>query len=209
MKIAINKTHWPVTVLGYGNRVGIWLQGCSIGCKGCCSTDTWETHPENLVEISNLISWVDHLDVSAIDGFTISGGEPFDQPQALEKLLNVIKQRYCHDSDRDIIVYSGYRFKKLQSRFSTILNYCDMVISEPFVRTREPSFLRGSNNQKFHFISDIAHERYTHASLAGNQKTIQTDFDGESLLLIGIPQSGDLERMGELLQTKGITLGST
>ncbi len=42
MNILLNKAHFPVTVLGPGRRIGIWLQGCSIGCAGCISQDTWE-----------------------------------------------------------------------------------------------------------------------------------------------------------------------
>ena len=49
MKIAINKAHFPVTVLGPGRRIGIWLQGCSIHCKGCVSQDTWAADPGRTV----------------------------------------------------------------------------------------------------------------------------------------------------------------
>lgn len=208
MKIAINKTHWPVKVLGYGNRVGIWLQGCSIGCKGCCSTDTWESHPDKFIELDDLIAWINGLPVSSIDGFTISGGEPFDQSKALELLLKSIRQQYCGDAKRDIIVYSGYRFKKLQLQYPNILDNCDVVISEPYVHNREPSFLRGSNNQGFHLLTDIGRNRYVDSSFLDRQNSIQTEFDGESLWLIGIPNHGDLKRARMTLQVKGITLNS-
>ncbi len=39
--IELNKAHWPVTVLGPGRRIGLWVQGCSIHCPGCVSQDTW------------------------------------------------------------------------------------------------------------------------------------------------------------------------
>lgn len=42
MEIAINKIHFPVSTLGFGQRLGIWFQGCSIRCPGCISRDTWE-----------------------------------------------------------------------------------------------------------------------------------------------------------------------
>ena len=40
-QIGLNRVHFPVTALGPGRRVGIWLQGCSIRCPGCMSLDTW------------------------------------------------------------------------------------------------------------------------------------------------------------------------
>ncbi|HSV19446.1 MAG TPA: 4Fe-4S cluster-binding domain-containing protein, partial [Casimicrobiaceae bacterium] len=43
--IELNKAHWPVTVLGPGKRIGLWLQGCSIHCPGCVSQDTWSADP--------------------------------------------------------------------------------------------------------------------------------------------------------------------
>ena len=39
--IAISRIHYPVTTLGPGKRIGIWMQGCSIRCPGCISADTW------------------------------------------------------------------------------------------------------------------------------------------------------------------------
>jgi anaerobic ribonucleoside-triphosphate reductase activating protein len=44
MKIAVSKAHYPVTVLGPGKRIGIWL-GCRIQCKGCVSQDTGPAMP--------------------------------------------------------------------------------------------------------------------------------------------------------------------
>ncbi len=39
MNILLNKAHFPVTVLGPGRRIGLWLQGCTIRCRGCVSQD--------------------------------------------------------------------------------------------------------------------------------------------------------------------------
>jgi anaerobic ribonucleoside-triphosphate reductase activating protein len=40
-RIGLNRVHFPVTALGPGRRIGIWLQGCLIRCPGCMSLDTW------------------------------------------------------------------------------------------------------------------------------------------------------------------------
>ena len=39
--IRLNKAHYPVTALGPGRRIGLWLQGCALACPGCISQDSW------------------------------------------------------------------------------------------------------------------------------------------------------------------------
>ena len=85
MIVNLSRLHFPVSSLGYGQRVAVWFQGCSLQCPGCVSRDTWEhglgTMPlERLVE--QIARWSD-----AADGLTVSGGEPFEQPDALRELL--------------------------------------------------------------------------------------------------------------------------
>src|SRR3982750_2714627 len=87
MQIELNKAHFPVTVLGPGRRIGLWLQGCSIGCPNCISRDTWEAEPGKAIEIAALLAWCREVTQNVLDGVTISGGEPFDQPDALLALL--------------------------------------------------------------------------------------------------------------------------
>ena len=34
---------YPVKVLGPGNRIGIWFNGCIHHCKGCSNPELWKT----------------------------------------------------------------------------------------------------------------------------------------------------------------------
>ena len=43
------------------------------------------------------------------DGFTISGGEPFDQPDGLLNILKLCHLLRC----KEILVYSGYEYEHL------------------------------------------------------------------------------------------------
>src|SRR5687767_5823772 len=88
MKMALSRVHYPVTALGYGRRLGIWLQGCPLACPGCISRDTWVADERHDTTLTETIAACDALVSGLIDGVTISGGEPFQQPDALEGLLS-------------------------------------------------------------------------------------------------------------------------
>ncbi|MEX0827366.1 MAG: 4Fe-4S cluster-binding domain-containing protein, partial [Haliea sp.] len=83
--LQLSRVHFPVTALGPGRRIGIWFQGCSIRCSGCISLDTWDDK-KGLTSVENFMAEVYEW-VAKADGVTISGGEPFDQVHALERLL--------------------------------------------------------------------------------------------------------------------------
>ena len=148
MRIAINKLHFPVTTLGYGRRLGIWTQGCSIHCPGCVSRDTWDAAPHHAIELDVLIKgcgdWLE-----GADGVTISGGEPFDQPEALRELLIRLRARHTGD----LLVFSGYPNEHLFTRHAEILAHADVLISEPFdARAGQTLALRGSDNQRIFLL---------------------------------------------------------
>jgi organic radical activating enzyme len=76
--LRVSRIHVPVTALGPGRRVGIWVQGCSIGCAGCMSQDTWDPAGGEPVPVSRILSWLAGLP-GTVTGLTVSGGEPFQQ----------------------------------------------------------------------------------------------------------------------------------
>ncbi|MCA1696856.1 MAG: radical SAM protein, partial [Actinobacteria bacterium] len=49
--------HHPVTTLGYGTRAGVWVQGCTIGCHGCASRDTWAVTEGTVVRPADVVCW--------------------------------------------------------------------------------------------------------------------------------------------------------
>ena len=89
--IAISRVHFPITTLGPGKRLGIWMQGCSIHCPGCISADTWAVG-KGVIELEHLLTSIESWLPNA-DGVTISGGEPFDQFQPLLALLQSLRRR--------------------------------------------------------------------------------------------------------------------
>ena len=145
---------YPVRVLGPGERVGLWLSGCNRGCKGCSNPELWQRKPEFEISTDNLLRLIHKIsDAHPVDGFTISGGEPFDQAQDLSEFVKEISVI----SD-DILIYSGYKIEELRNRNDTsteyILNNAAMLIDGAYIEElNDNSLLRGSFNQKIHILN--------------------------------------------------------
>ena len=211
MKIAINKAHFPVTVLGPGRRIGIWLQGCTIHCKGCVSQDTWAADPGRETTVAQVLAWCRKTSGGALDGVTISGGEPFDQPRALANLIDgLILWRASIASDFDILCYSGYPLPKLQKRHASVLAKLDAIIPEPFVDSLPLTHLwRGSSNQSLVPLSARGRARYAtfvDAPADTFGKRIQAGVDGERIWFVGIPARGDMAALEATCAERGVEL---
>lgn len=109
-KISLARIYYPVKVLGPGNRVGIWLNGCEKKCPGCISPELQIYDSAKEVSVQDIIQMVNRID-SQIDGFTISGGEPFYNPIALNALVTAISSI----SD-DILIFTGYTLEELKKQ---------------------------------------------------------------------------------------------
>lgn len=211
MTLYLNKAHFPVDVLGHGPRVGLWLQGCTIRCFGCISRDTWNYDPETSITVSEIMHWVESLPADAIDGVTISGGEPFDQPDALAELLRGLRAWGDRQSQQvDLLCYSGRPYADLERDFVDQLALLDAVIPEPY-RQGEPTTLalRGSANQRVVPLSDLGWQRYSPEALealGAQRHRIQYEVDGESIWFIGIPEQGAMRRIRERANEQGIAI---
>lgn len=202
--VAVNRLHFPVTALGPGDRCGIWFQGCSIGCAGCVARDTWAPSPPSLSTVSNVIEWVFS---QPADGVTISGGEPFDQPEALFTLLETLAGR-VPSFQSGILVYSGYSLRSLQESFPDIVDLVDVLISGPYVSARGCSSpLIGSDNQVITYLNDAlvpAFREYIHRSMSA--PPFQVEVTNEGVWMIGIPRPGDLDALMADLSQRGVRL---
>lgn len=206
--LRISRLHWPVTTLGHGRRIGIWVQGCNIGCPGCCSRDTWDPAAGAALDIEEILTWISRHPLDEIDGFTISGGEPFDQPAALGELADQL--RGLPGGGRDLLVYSGYPWRILQHKHGPVVASFDVIVSEPYARTLPGGPLIGSSNQRLHRLTPLAQARYAKEDMAIHaQKRLQATFDGQRLWMIGIPAPGDLHALHARLRERGLTMGET
>ncbi len=204
MLIRISRVHFPVTVLGPGRRLGIWFQGCSIGCAGCVSRDTWDPLAGDPVSVSALIDKCREMTGDELDGITITGGEPFEQPAAFAALLDAMAE-WRADVGFDVLCYSGFPLKRLRQEHAALLARLDALIPEPFVLGRPPDApWRGSGNQPLVVLSERGRERY--ATLPAEGPAIQLAVSDGAIWFIGIPRRGDLERMRAMAADQGLVL---
>jgi anaerobic ribonucleoside-triphosphate reductase activating protein len=198
--IAISRLHFPVTTLGPGRRIGIWMQGCSIHCPGCISADTW-AFGKGIVTIEEacrrMIGWLPQA-----DGVTISGGEPFDQPAALRELLRRLRAA----TSADILVYTGYAREALPPEALPLDGLLDALITGPFVDAATQTLpLRGSDNQELHFLTPLGEARFARYRGALNEAPafdVMFDDDG-AVWLAGIPARNDFRRLVSMLEQAG------
>ena len=210
MNILVNKAHFPVTVLGPGQRIGIWMQGCSIGCKGCVSRDTWPADPGRAMTVAALVAWCREASGGRPDGITLSGGEPFDQPRALAALLDaLILWRQQDGPDFDLLCYSGYPLATLRRRHARLLERHDAIIPEPFAAKLPLTHLwRGSANQPLVPLSARGSARYApflDAPAGGEGKRMQLAVDRAGIWFAGIPGRGDMEALERACAERGVS----
>lgn len=209
--IRLNRLHYPVTALGPGTRVGIWVQGCSIGCAGCVSRDTWDPFGSQPMPVTSVPARLDQLvgeaGAARVDGVTISGGEPFDQASALAEMLLSVRA-WLDDrggADADILSYSGYELTELNERGQAALDVLDGVIVGPY-RAGEPTDVPwcGSANQRLVALSERGAVRYAEWS---DRRHAQIDIDADGRVwIIGVPARGVLAKVERRLADAGIRL---
>lgn len=207
MKLSLSRVHFPVTTLGPGRRLGIWVQGCSIRCPGCISSDTWAKKSPD-IDVTELLDRIRPW-LHECDGITISGGEPFEQPEALEQLLHAIRQL----SRANILAYSGLPLEKLASLDIVKRGLIDCLVSDPFdVSLGQTRYLRGSDNQRMTCLTALGLEVFgdldRYATDAVRRLDVMFDADGQ-VWLAGIPSRGDMTRLQLILENQGTYVKTT
>lgn len=205
--IFISRIHFPVTTLGPGHRIGIWFQGCSIRCPGCISVDTWAEH-RNATTVEAVIETVAEWLPSA-EGITISGGEPFDQPKALVSLLTALR----NNSKRDILVFTGHPFERVEPIVTANEGLIDALITDPFILSAPQTLaLRGSDNQRLHLLTPLGTARFASYERLASQEDRRFDVMMEgsgTLWFAGIPGRDDFYRLQTFLEGAGHSVSTS
>ena len=179
-----------VKTLGPGNRLGIWVNGCSRGCKGCVSSNL---QPVDYETEGRIEDFLDGFNLKKIDGVTISGGEPFEQIKELKRLIEILKE----NSVEDILIYTGYTLEELQmmknKNVDYILNNIAVLIDGPYVLELDDQKhnLKGSTNQKIHYLNEKYENLYN--EFISTNRHMQEFTIANILLGVGIPTKEYIE----------------
>ena len=145
MKIVIAGAKKHSLVDGPGVRYTLFMQGCPHNCKGCHNPDTHDINKGKILDVKDVYN--DIITTRYIDGVTISGGDPFFQPEALRELLKMLKEQGL-----SIWCYSGWRFEDLllNEKQAKALKYVDVLVDGKFEEDKKSKecMFRGSTNQR-------------------------------------------------------------
>ncbi|HVQ96659.1 MAG TPA: 4Fe-4S single cluster domain-containing protein [Mycobacteriales bacterium] len=158
---------------GPGARFTVWLQGCSLGCPGCFNPTTHPAGAEPVPVRETVAAAL--AERPGIDGVTLTGGEPLQQPAAVAEFCAAIRAA----GDLGIIVLTGYDRAEIEAdpARSAAVADADLVIAGRYERRRHlGSGLRGSTNKACWARTG----RYRPADLAAVPETeIVIGVDGE------------------------------
>lgn len=191
---------FPVKVLGPGDRIAIWLSGCDHHCKGCSNPELWEQKAEQKISLASLKKIIQPITENyGIDGITITGGDPFFQPEALRELLP-----YLQDISKDILIYTGYEYERLVHQYEDILKYVTVLIDGKYIEeNNKGSILRGSDNQRIIFI-DGGFERHYTEYIKQERSCIQNFTTRDGIVSVGIHLPEYETRLKSLTEQKGL-----
>ncbi len=137
---------------GPGARFVVWLQGCTLGCPGCFNPTTHDATGGSEVTVAELAA---QMAAARVEGLSLSGGEPLQQPAAATALLDAARSL-----GMSTLAFSGYTMEEIRvlPGGPEVLARLDVLIDGRYVSSdRLASGLRGSANQRIQLLTP----RYT------------------------------------------------
>lgn len=150
MKIRLaSNLQYDSIVDGEGIRTVVWTQGCPHHCPGCHNPKTHEFSGGFLIDVDDIKKEI--LSNCNQDGITLSGGEPFSQPEACYDIAN-----YAQSIGLNVWCYTGYTYETILSMayendiYMKLLQTIDVLIDGKFMKDKKSFNLkfRGSSNQR-------------------------------------------------------------
>jgi len=159
MRIRLHAIELASRANGPGLRAVVWLQGCTLGCAGCFNPGTHDAELGYDTSSEDIAAAL--LGAPDVEGISISGGEPFQQPEALLALV-----RRVRETPLSVLVFSGYTLEAIRATplGTQILSCVDVLIAGRYAESkRMGQSLIGSANQRLHLLT----ARYTPADFGG------------------------------------------
>ena len=163
----LDRILYPITALGPGERIAIWVAGCSRECPYCANPELWSRHDEQKIEPERLANYINTMKDKKIDGITITGGEPFDQVEALIGVINELQ------IETEILVFTGYKIEEIKENpvQNRLLKAIDVLIDGEYINELNDgkSTLRGSTNQRIHYLNSKVIPQYEEYLIEGRK----------------------------------------
>jgi anaerobic ribonucleoside-triphosphate reductase activating protein len=134
------------SIYGPGLRFVIWVQGCTLACKGCWNPNFWPRKGGHDRTVESLVEQITKTE--GIGGITILGGEPLEQAEAVHELIMRVKK-----VGLSVFLYSGFERDELDEIQQASVNASDIVVLGRYVEDKRNVNLRwrGSSNQILEF----------------------------------------------------------
>ncbi len=152
---------------GPGLRIVVWTQGCPHNCVGCHNPQTHDSNGGEWYDVAQIIEKIENSKLQS--GVTLSGGEPFMQPEALLPIVQAAKAKGLN-----VWSYTGFTYEQLLENPSclALLSCLDVLVDGRFEIDKKDFRLwyKGSSNQR---IIDVQ------ASLQ-QQKIVLSEYEKEN-----------------------------
>lgn len=147
MDIRIAGTVNDSYVDGPGCRYSVFTQGCPHHCPGCHNPQSHDFSGGRIVDTEEIIRQM--CENPMLDGLTLTGGEPFCQPEACLVLVGAARALQLN-----VWSYSGWTFEELLQESDpaklALLRSLDVLVDGRFILEERSLSLqwRGSRNQR-------------------------------------------------------------
>ena len=131
---------------GPGLRLAIFTQVCPHHCPECHNPQSHDPEGGEWHDTEVLAALA--AENILLDGITLTGGDPFVQPEACADLA-----RRAHNAGLNVWCYTGYVFEELltgKQEWRALLENVDVLVDGPFLRAQKTldKRFRGSANQR-------------------------------------------------------------
>ncbi|NCC15176.1 MAG: anaerobic ribonucleoside-triphosphate reductase activating protein [Clostridia bacterium] len=132
---------------GAGMRLTVFTQGCPHHCLGCHNPQTHDPQGGYIGDTDFILAAL--AENPLLDGVTLSGGEPLDQPAACTQIAAGAKKLGLN-----VWAYTGYLWENLLEKGTPdvlrLLQHIDVLIDGPFLKDERSLELLfcGSKNQR-------------------------------------------------------------
>lgn len=187
-------------ILGPGKRLIIYSSGCPLSCPDCIEPDLQNLDRGKKWHTDDFIAAIMPY-IGSVDGITFSGGEPFYQAPALNRILQNISTQL------QILVFSGYELDQLSTTFADTLSTIDILISGKYIAEQSGNFLwRGSQNQVISSPNGSIYSSTLDNWMKSPSAGISMHISNKQTFIYGIPAKGSLATLQKQMKDKQLEL---